>query len=381
MKWARENPEGFKSFKDFNKEKFPSIYDEVVGISEGANLTEDEGIALMLRPEIEALALPPSVAAARDGHCFDILYNPKRLDKKKHAFMAHNEDWTPVYKDFGFVLHENMAFAKPGEVQHITAFSYPASPVGFTFGYNDHGVCTSCNGLQPGEVRIGKLGRYFINRYLLSATSVDDALDRLRRVAPDSAFGFAMSIGSSRGRRMYHAEMSPGGVDIIEIAPGMSYLHSNAYTHEANKGINQTISNSTHHRLDRAAEMDEPVTGELALKILGDETVPVYPIYRYGIPPDELATISTSLIDLDKATITIYGGNPTRQPPVVVMPIPEPPGYDDVTIQEKLFVPLVGVAVVLFIVSIVFIGCCIHKSVKKSGFYLPVDETPINSYR
>ena len=71
--------------------------------------------------------------------------------------------------------------------------------------------------------------------------------------------------------------------------------------------------------------MTEPVTGDLALAILGDETTPVYPIYRYGIPPDELATISTSLIDLDKATIKIYGGNPTREPAVVQMNIPDAP--------------------------------------------------------
>jgi len=71
--------------------------------------------------------------------------------------------------------------------------------------------------------------------------------------------------------------------------------------------------------------MPAPTSPKLALDILGDEKTPVYPIYRYGIPPDELATISTAVMNLDDATVTIYGGNPTRFDPVVVMPLWRPP--------------------------------------------------------
>lgn len=318
--WMQRHPEDYKAFHKKNRLAYPDVYDEIRGIAAGAELSEDDTMLMMLRPEIESLVADELGIEMPNENCFDIIHNPAADDKKNVAFIAHNEDWTPAYKPFGFVLHENMAYRSTG-TKHIVAFTYPACPVGFTFGYNDHGVVTSCNGLNPHPCRVGGRARYFINRHVLSATSIDDALKRLRDAAPESALGFGMSIGSANNRTIYHAEMAPGSVDIIEIKPGQSYLHSNSYTHEAYKNINQTTSPSTSHRLARAAEMPEPTTPELALNILGDETTPVYPIYRYGIPPDELATISTAVLDLDNALVTIYGGNPTQHDPVVLMPI------------------------------------------------------------
>jgi len=328
--WMNRHPDQYKAFCDANQKAYPAIYEEIQGIAKGAGLNESDAILLMLRPEVESLAAEELGIKIAPDHCFDIMNNP--LDSDGVAFLAHNEDWTPAYKPFGFVLHENMPFSTTGAT-HITAFTYPASPVGFTFGYNDKGLVTSCNGLNPHPCRPGKLGRYFINRDVLAATSVDDAIARLKKAAPDSALGFAMSIGSVGSHVMYHAEMAPyspgstedaGYVDIVEIKPGQSFLHSNAYEHDYFKNINQTISNSTSHRLARAREMPAPTTPKLALDILGDEKTPVYPIYRYGIPPDELATISTAVLNLDDATVTIYGGNPTRFEPVVVMPLFQP---------------------------------------------------------
>jgi len=325
------NPDQYKAFCDANKKAYPDIYEEIQGIAKGAEIEESSAILLMLRPEVESLAAEELGYSVAPDQCFDIINNPK--DNSGTAFIAHNEDWTPAYKPWGFVLHENMPFSKTGAT-HITAFTYPASPVGFTFGYNDYGVVTSCNGLNPHPCRPGKLGRYFINRDVLAATSVDDAIARLQKAAPESALGFAMSIGCVGSHVMYHAEMAPyvpgsskdeGHVDIIPIKAGTSFLHSNAYEHDFFKDINQTISNSTQHRLARAREMPAPTSPKLALDILGDEKTPVYPIYRYGIPPDELATISTAVMDLDAATVTIFGGNPTRFEPVVVMPLWRPP--------------------------------------------------------
>ena len=328
--WMEQHPDEWEQFYIANKKAYPDIFDEVLGIAKGAGLKANDTVLLMLRPEIESLT--SNYSHHYNENCFDIINNPG--DDKGIAFIAHNEDWTPAYKPFGFVLHENMPFSKTGAT-HITAFTYPASPVGFTFGYNDKGVVTSCNGLNPIPCTPGKLGRYFINRDVLAATSVQDAIDRLTKAAPESALGFAMSIGSVHSHELYHAEMAPydpntnetgGHVDIIPIKPGQSYLHSNKYTHDHFKNIHQFVSNSTQHRLARAEEMDTPSTPELALAILGDEKDKDFPIYRYGRKDDELATISTAVLDLDNALVTIYGGNPTQWDPVVVMPlfVPDP---------------------------------------------------------
>jgi len=370
--WMEANPSDYQKFIDANKAFYPDIYEEVCGIAQGAGLNESDVMLLMLRPEIESLT-PDNVS--RDN-CFDIINNPGRRDKKGVAFIAHNEDWTPAYKPFGFVLHENMPFSN--SATHITAFTYPASPVGFTFGYNDKGIVTSCNGISPKPCTIGGIGRYFINRDVLAATSLDDALDRLKKAAPQSAFGFGMSIGQVGSRKLYHAEMAPydpkdrssgkGHVDIIEIKPGQSYLHSNAYTHPYFKDMDQDVSSSTHARLERAGEMDAPTTPEKALAILGDTTNPKYPIYRHGDPNDknELATISTALMDLDNALVSIYGGNPTLFDPVVVMPLYNPEDNKEGPWGTP-FIVAVSCAGVLLVVVIVLIGIIAVNKKKAAG--------------
>jgi len=369
--WMERHPDQYKAFCDANQAAYPDIFDEILGIAEGAGINHSSAILLMLRPEIESLVADEQNITFANENCFDIINNP--VDDNGMAFIAHNEDWTPAYKPFGFVLHENMPFSK--DAAHITAFTYPASPVGFTFGYNDKGLVTSCNGLNPHPCRPGKLGRYFINRDVLNAISVDDALDRLRKAAPNSSLGFAMSIGRVGTHVMYHAEMAPytpgstddvGCVDIIEIKPGNSYLHSNAYTHDFFKDIKQTISNSTQHRLKRAGEMPAPTNPKLALDILGDETTPVYPIYRYGIPPDELATISTAVLNMDDATVTIYGGNPTRFDPVVVMPLfqpaPSEPSGEPSDAFGTPFIIAASVAGAFFLALIIVIAVMVARS-------------------
>jgi len=378
--WMNEHPEDFEKFYTANKAAYPEIFDEVLGIAEGAGLKANDTVLLMLRPEIESLTSNYSADYTHyNENCFDIINNP--ADKTGTAFIAHNEDWTPAYKPFGFVLHENMPFSKTGAT-HITAFTYPASPVGFTFGYNDKGLVTSCNGLNPIPCTPGKLGRYFINRDVLAATSVQDAIDRLTKAAPESALGFAMSIGCVHSHELYHAEMAPynpnnktskqGYVDIIPIKPGESYLHSNKYTHPFFKDIKQFVSNSTAHRLDRAGKMTTPSTPKLALAILGDETDKDFPIYRYGRKDDELATISTAVLDLDNALVTIYGGNPTQYDPVVVMPLfnPHPGGSgedssDKNTVGWQFWVAAAAagfLALIVIILAIALVAQCKHNS-------------------
>jgi len=378
--WMEKHKKDYEAFCEANKNAYPDIYEEIIGIAHGAKLNESDTILLMLRPEIESLVAAETGRVFNNDNCFDIINNPKGSEGT--AFIAHNEDWTPAYKPFGFVLHENMPFSRTGAT-HITAFTYPASPVGFTFGYNDKGVVTSCNGLNPKPCRAGKLGRYFINRDVLAATSVDDAIERLKKAAPEAALGFGMSIGSVGSRKLYHAEMAPydpshpsenGHVDIIEILPGESYLHSNSYTHNYFKNINQYTSQSTVNRLARAAEMERPTNPKLALAILGDEKNKRYPIYRYGDPNDteELATISTALLDLDNAVVSIYGGNPTKFDPVVVMPlfnpVPSESAYGTPFIVAVCFAGIFGLLAFILIVLLIVKNKRTHRLVVNSGY-------------
>jgi len=379
--WMEAHMDQYNQFCEANKKAYPDIFEEVRGIAAGAEIEENYTILLMLRPEIEALN-----KSGYSDNCFDIINNPSVGDENDVAFIAHNEDWTPAYKPFGFVLHEEMPFSTTG-AQHIVAFTYPASPVGFTFGYNDYGVVTSCNGLNPIPCRPGKLGRYFINRDVLAATSMDDAIDRLKKAAPESALGFGMSIGMVGMHKMYHVEMAPynpndpnskdGYVDVIEIKKGDSYLHSNSYTHSFFSRINQYTSNSTQHRLKRAGEMPTPKTPKLACDILGDTTDPKYPIYRHGDPNDkeELATISTAVLNLDNATITIYGGNPTEFKPVVVMPLFRPRESWLLGPFGIPFLVAAGFACVLsvFMCSMCCCMCCCCERKKKGYTYHTVN--------
>lgn len=75
----------------------------------------------------------------------------------------------------------------------------------------------------------------------------------------------------------------------------------------------QTVGASSRCRVERAEVLleEKPPSGKTGvLTILSDRKDPDYPIFRTGLPPDDIATLATCVFDLDAGKVEIYTGHP-----------------------------------------------------------------------
>ena len=113
------------------------------------------------------------------------------------------------------------------------------------------------------------------------------------------------------------------------------YFHANEYQAPSLVGgadaIAQTLSNSSTHRRERAAQLPPPRGARDALGVLGDQD-DVDGSGRWPIFHDALShargelsdwTLATVLFDLERATATLYHGNPRRGDVLLELPIAE----------------------------------------------------------
>lgn len=125
------------------------------------------------------------------------------------------------------------------------------------------------------------VARQFINRDMLAARTVADALARAT-VAP-RATGFSANLASlyDGTDTMLNLEVSAEAHSVFVVTD--HYYHFNMYRH---LNVSQEVDESTVHREARAEAMPAAETMSGALQILGDTADKAYPIYRNGAPPD-----------------------------------------------------------------------------------------------
>jgi hypothetical protein len=160
---------------------------------------------------------------------------------------------------------------------HIVAFVYPGDLSTDAFFWNEHGVIGTMNGLYPVTSLSGGLGRNFISRRLVGSRDLDDAVSRC--TVPNQATGHSYNLASSREKRLMNVEVAPGvdtlGKESLFVvtpitAPSSSSSSSSLNTttpstsslFHANKylflEVEENMSPSSQHRMDRAAQLPEP---------------------------------------------------------------------------------------------------------------------------
>ena len=130
-----------------------------------------------------------------------------------------------------------------------------------------------------------------------------------RATVSDQACGFNYNIASTALRRIVAVETAPEGHHVHEVKG--CYVHSNHYIHL--KEVAQDITPTSKTRLERAkAVVSEkpPSSPEDVLTLLADRTDKDYPIRAGAVPPEENATLSTALYDLDRKKVRIYPNHP-----------------------------------------------------------------------
>lgn len=201
--------------------------------------------------------------------------------------------------------------------------------------WNEHGVVGSQNGLYPNHCLYGGLGRNFVSRHLVAATSLEDAI--ARATMGNQATGHSFNLASKYEERLVNIEVKPnvessgssGQVRSLSQSPyvitsvekGSSLFHANCYIY---MDADADCSTSSQHRMARASELPPAKSVQDVLVTLGDTEDKDYPIYRSGVGDDKDNgyTISTVLFHLgfenkthastsaSDASVTIYLNNP-----------------------------------------------------------------------
>ncbi|XP_057968849.1 uncharacterized protein LOC131158189 isoform X2 [Malania oleifera] len=216
------------------------------------------------------------------------------------AIAAHNED-----ANVALVGHTYLIRGTLPDGLSFTAYTYAGELPSCAFGFNSNGFAFTLNSVPPYEDEIvaGGIGRNFISRDLLEATSIDDALVRIR--AAGTSVGHSYNLIDIKTRRILNVETaSRNRVSIHEVGT-VPFFHANMYLHLQIKQVHDENSMS---RQRRAAELPKQSKDDF-LSLLGDRDDTRYPIYMTG---PTLCTLCTAVINLDEQTLSIIEGNPKK---------------------------------------------------------------------
>jgi hypothetical protein len=294
----------FQSYLKLHRTHFPHYVTELEGMSDGSGRPFKEIFAVNLRGEFAGLISPDQRIGTKTGEdtqgCTDCL-----VLTPDAALIGHNEDGSPAGYGNMFVVRVAV-----DNCPTFAALCYPGFLPGNASGFNEFGILHSINHVAPRPVKVG-LARHFIARSLLEAHSLEEAVRRV--TIPGRAAGFNYNIGSLSERRIMSVEVSPERHHVHEVQG--HYSHTNHYFNLNNQ--KQEISPSSRKRLERCRTLCRaafPTHSGDVLALLSDQTDRDYPIYRDATFPDEDATLSTALYDLDRRELQIYWDHPVKEP-------------------------------------------------------------------
>lgn len=341
---------------------FPAFVDELNGIADGAasiypSINRSSIWIFNMMDELEAI-MPSSMGAPSSAprpfgeeSCTDVHLN--EAPGVKSRWLAHNEDARRF--NLGLMFLVDAVLGSPAHTHNysaaahsastptatnlaFTAFMYPGQLATGAFGYNQYGVFFSTNAVFPITCPGTQPPRAFIQRYLLEATSIADALARLKQAAPSCGFsaniGRVLPAGSASPPTpelwLYNVETSStvGLLGITHVNGGSgngnvtTYYHANMYRTLDNTTVPQVPDESSIQRLARLESLPVPTVDSSPsslFTLLGDTSTPVYPIWREGQAPDCCATIVTATFEVqppassgegERGVFSVYANNP-----------------------------------------------------------------------
>ncbi|CAL1532154.1 unnamed protein product [Lymnaea stagnalis] len=311
--------EYFKKALEICKKNFPQFVRELEGIADGAQMSFDNIFMLNLSKEVHnVLAQQPVDKQFKEvAGCTDIFIN-----RPTCKILGHNEDCDPKIKPFGYlvsfqILQDNLE----EEEETFTAYCYPGVLPGTAFSFNRHGMVFSVNGLYPDFISETSPPRMFINRSMIKARSLNEAIELIKNPGFGVAYGFTLNIADIRHPSdMWSVEVAPHANESLfhvytvaeEKDPGRPchYIHINNYKHL--KIAEKPNLRSTKARTIRTEEFPPPENRQNVLTILGDEGNQEFPIYRSERPSDHSATSFTAVVDIIKNRVDIYTENPAK---------------------------------------------------------------------
>ncbi|GLT48151.1 hypothetical protein SLA2020_217920 [Shorea laevis] len=286
-----------KALSQTNQNKFSRYWDELLGTAEGSGVPFLHIILINFRKEILPF-IPKTVGDTNvdaPDDCSDVI-----VVKESMALAAHNED-----ANVALVGHTYLIKRKLSNGLSFIGYTYAGELPSCAFGFNSHGLAFTLNSVPPTEDEIvpARIGRNFVSRDLLEATSIADALVKIH--SAEVSVGHSYNLIDVQKRKILNVETaSRFRVSVQEIGP-TPFFHANMYLHLQ---VQQVQDENSTSRQKRAAVLPQSSKTDF-LSLLGDAEDKKYPIYMTG---PTLYTLCTAVIDLDERTLEIIEGNPKK---------------------------------------------------------------------
>ncbi|ELU14098.1 hypothetical protein CAPTEDRAFT_220846 [Capitella teleta] len=295
---------------------------EIQGMADGASIPFQHLFLMNLRSEVGAILDDGSSKEAES--CSDVHVNHAESGT---VAIGHNEDSSPLIFDRGYMVNAEITGASPHK---FTAYAYPGELPGNAFGFNSYGLAITVNALYPKMVLPNRAPRNFLTRSVLSAKSLDEAVNISATKGLGGAYAFCVNIVYVKEKKliMLSIENAPDStkkrsfINVHEVKDSSSYFHVNLYRNlEVDQRPNHITSSK--HRTKRIKEFLPPQTIRDVLKILGDTADGEYPLYRTPLPTDNSSTVATALYDFRGCTLSVFRDNPYKgDGPIHVFPLP-----------------------------------------------------------
>jgi predicted choloylglycine hydrolase len=208
--------------------------------------------------------------------------------------IAHNEDGDPLFAGQCALAH-----IKADSQLAFTAFVYPGSIPGHTFGVNAAGLCMTVNNLRPKHAGLG-LPRMFVTRALISQPSLERALQYLRRVKRSGAFH--LTLAQAGDERLLSIEFTSQRCSVVPVTQTTG--HANHMIHDETRKLAQNVTDSSRMRQKRVWQClaDNPAIEPL--EILFDTADRELPIFRRDPnDPDSENTLASARFEIGHAQV------------------------------------------------------------------------------
>ncbi|MBU3175920.1 C45 family peptidase [Clostridium estertheticum] len=211
---------------NYSKKYCLDLYNEMLGISHGANIDMNKILFINLFLELVNLRSPLLHEKLLGCTSFGIT---SEATLNKHCYIGQNFDMEQFYKDYSYILK-----IKDGN----------SSTMIFTFagvlgcaGFNSQGIGVSINYLQSRDIERGGMLFPFVVRNILKQTIIGDAIGAA--MIGEHACGINYLIGDASGN-YFDVEVSGKDLDIIYPAEGI-LSHSNHYLSPSLKKLDMMV--------------------------------------------------------------------------------------------------------------------------------------------
>ena len=214
------------------KKEYPKYYDEVIGKADGLGLDRLNYFAVLC----------PEITDINFEHCTTIMC---KKDNGNYI-ISHNED--DDYIEGNFCLSKVMI---DDNNWFVTNDMYNM-PFGNGISWNSYGIVKTINYCHDKNTNLDNYPRYFSQRHIAEAKSIDDLISRCKEMKVAS--GFHVNAIDINNNIAVSIEVYSNGVDAEYI--DNYYIHSNHYIHKEYLNNQKTDNGSNSiFRLNKAKEL------------------------------------------------------------------------------------------------------------------------------